>query len=294
MIAVEWNNIDTAMLVAIVLMLLVLIVLAAAETALNRISRVKAQAIADSSGKRSARALVRLVEHPERFINPLLVTVTFCQTGQAFLSHCWPTGCSGALVSLVGFFLNVVVFFVVAESMPKTWAVLPAERAGLATARDHRVARVVPAAAPHLAGVDLAHQRAAARQGPQAGAVRQRAGAARHRRAAAQDDVIEHDERELIESIIEFGDTVAREVMVPQPDMVVITDDVDGHAGARSCHRPRVQPAAGVGHQRRRRRRHRLHEGSDPRRARRPAEVIAVHELARPFGSSPRTSRCAS
>ena len=32
--------------------------------------------------------------------------------------------------------------------------------------------------------------------------------------------MIEHEERELIESIIEFGDTVAREVMVPRPDMV--------------------------------------------------------------------------
>ena len=36
--------------------------------------------------------------------------------------------------------------------------------------------------------------------------------------------MIEHEERQLIESIIEFGDTVAREVMVPQPDMVVVTD----------------------------------------------------------------------
>ena len=35
--------------------------------------------------------------------------------------------------------------------------------------------------------------------------------------AAADDEVIEHEERELIESIIEFGDTVAREVMVPAP-----------------------------------------------------------------------------
>ena len=42
--------------------------------------------------------------------------------------------------------------------------------------------------------------------------------------AAAQDEVIEHEERELIESIIEFGDTVAREVMVPRPDMVMVAN----------------------------------------------------------------------
>ena len=40
--------------------------------------------------------------------------------------------------------------------------------------------------------------------------------------AAADDEVIEHEERELIESIIEFGDTVAREVMVPRPDMITV------------------------------------------------------------------------
>jgi putative hemolysin len=41
--------------------------------------------------------------------------------------------------------------------------------------------------------------------------------------AAAEDEVIEHEERELIESIIEFGDTLAREIMVPRPDMVTLS-----------------------------------------------------------------------
>ena len=74
------------MLLAIFAILFVLAFLAVAETALNRISRVKAQAIADSRGTKSARALLRLVTHPERFINPLLVTVTVLQMGQAFLT----------------------------------------------------------------------------------------------------------------------------------------------------------------------------------------------------------------
>jgi len=42
---------------------------------------------------------------------------------------------------------------------------------------------------------------------------------------AADDGVVEHEERELIESIIEFGDTVAREVMVPRPDIVTVESD---------------------------------------------------------------------
>jgi Mg2+/Co2+ transporter CorC len=36
------------------------------------------------------------------------------------------------------------------------------------------------------------------------------------------DDELEQDERQLIESVIDFGDTIAREVMVPRPDMVTV------------------------------------------------------------------------
>ena len=39
---------------------------------------------------------------------------------------------------------------------------------------------------------------------------------------AVEEGEIEHQERKLIHSIIEFGDTVAREVMVPRPDMVAV------------------------------------------------------------------------
>ena len=42
---------------------------------------------------------------------------------------------------------------------------------------------------------------------------------------AAQEASIETEERELIHSIFEFGDTVVREVMVPRPDMVAVEAD---------------------------------------------------------------------
>jgi CBS domain containing-hemolysin-like protein len=217
------NSTELALVIAIILMLLVLMVLAAAETALNRISRVKAQALADSNESRSARALVRLVEHPERFINPLLVTVTVLQSGQTWLvarlADHWVSGVLGA----IGIFaLNIVIFFVVAESMPKTWAVLHTERAGLATARFTNLLvsfpplRLVSRGLIWLTNVLLPGK--GLKQGPFV-SEQELLGIVG---AAAADDVIEHDERELIESIIEFGDTVAREIMVPRPDMAII------------------------------------------------------------------------
>lgn len=41
--------------------------------------------------------------------------------------------------------------------------------------------------------------------------------------AAVKEEVIEKHERDLIESVIEFGDTVVREVMVPLPDMITVS-----------------------------------------------------------------------
>jgi CBS domain containing-hemolysin-like protein len=224
MTAVVWTAIDTFMLLAIVLLLVVLMFFAVAETALNRISRVKAQAIADSSGKRSARALSRLVSHPERFINPILVTITFLQTGQAFLTSLLADRLFGGTGVIIGFFLNVIFFFVLAEAMPKTWAVLSAERAALATARiTEWVVSFPPLRAISRGLIGLTNillPGKGLKEGPFVSEL-ELLGIVE---AAAQDEVIEHEERQLIESIIEFGDTVAREVMVPQPDMVVITD----------------------------------------------------------------------
>jgi CBS domain containing-hemolysin-like protein len=46
---------------------------------------------------------------------------------------------------------------------------------------------------------------------------------------AAEEDSIETEERRLIHSIFEFGDTVVREVMLPRPDMVTVnaTDTIE-------------------------------------------------------------------
>ena len=43
---------------------------------------------------------------------------------------------------------------------------------------------------------------------------------------AEAEDLIEDDEAQMIHSVFELGDTIAREVMVPRPDMVTIARDL--------------------------------------------------------------------
>jgi CBS domain containing-hemolysin-like protein len=216
---------DLLILLTIIVLLLLLMFLAAAETALNRISRVKAQSLAETRRTKSARSLERLVSHPERFINPLLVTITVAQTGQAFLTSILADRLFGSTGVIIGFVINVIVFFVVAEAMPKTYAVLSAERVALATARPTELLvtfpplRLMSRALIGLTNVLLPGK--GLKEGPFV-SEQELLGIVE---AAAEDEVIEHEERELIESIIEFGDTVAREVMVPRPDMITVPED---------------------------------------------------------------------
>ena len=59
------------------------------------------------------------------------MTVTICQTAQAFLTSILAARLFGTVGVIVAFILNVVVFFVLAEAVPKTYAVLHPERAAL-------------------------------------------------------------------------------------------------------------------------------------------------------------------
>ena len=216
---------DWGMLVAIIVLLVVLIFLAAAEMGLSKMTKPKAAAMADQ-GLKSGRALSRLVEDPARWVNPILLTVNVCQTVQATLTGVVAGRLFGAAGVVIGIAVNVVVFYVLAEAVPKTYAVIYPEKAALLAARPvWTLANFWPLQVVSRGLISLTNvivKGKGLQQGPFV-SEQELLGIVE---AAAQDEVIEHEERELIESIIEFGDTVVREVMVPRPDMVTIDDDL--------------------------------------------------------------------
>lgn len=216
---------DLWLLVVIFLLLILLAMLAVAEMGLSRISPTRAAVIAQR-GTKSAQALSRLVEKPELWVNSLLLSVNICQTLQATLTGIVAARLFGAGGVVIGVVLNVIVFFVLAESVPKTYAVIWPEKAAMITARPVSALvkffplRMISNGLIKLTNVIVKGK--GLEKGPFV-SEQELLGIVE---AAADDEVIEHEERELIESIIEFGDTVVREVMRPRPDMVVIEPDM--------------------------------------------------------------------
>ena len=211
---------DWALLGAVAVLFVFSMALAVAETALTRSSKPKAQALAEQDPKRGP-ILLRLVEHHE-WLNPLLLVVLSSQMTQSLiLGYLAPSGWGLVIVAI----LNITVFFVLAEVAPKTWAILHADRAALLAARP--VAALAGFAPLRwlskglIAFVNWILPGKGLERGPYVSEEELLAVAA----LAVQEDVIEAEERELIESLLEFGDTIVREVMVPRPDMVVVSGD---------------------------------------------------------------------
>jgi putative hemolysin len=212
---------ELAIAAAVVVLVGVSALLAMAETALTNLPMAKAIALRDE-GRRGAGILCRLLERRERVVGPILFLVLACHVVSATLvvllaeDH---LGGLGIVVAVVGL---VVVVFVAAEAAPKTFALLHTERAALLVAPVVVVlARSLPVRVITRALIALSNLLIPGKGYPAQPVVSEEEFLALAD-VAVEEEVLESEERALIRSIIDFGDTVAREVMVPRPDMVTV------------------------------------------------------------------------
>lgn len=211
---------DWVIIGAVAVLFLLSLLLAVAETALTRVSLPKAQALAETRG-RSGRTLLRLVEHQE-WLNPLLLVVLASQSIQSLLLGSIASDGVGLL--LIGL-LNITVFFVFAEVAPKTWAILHTERAALLSARPVAALAAFPPLRWISRGLIGLTNVILPGKGLKEGPFLSEEELLAVADLAVEGEVIEAEERRLIESLLEFGDTIVREVMVPRPDMVTVMGD---------------------------------------------------------------------
>jgi CBS domain containing-hemolysin-like protein len=212
---------DVILLVVVGILIVLTAMLALSETAITRTSKVKAQALVEEK-RRGAGTLLHLVERIETVLPIVLFALAMCTLVAATLVGVVAAHTFGGWGVVIATAFEVVIIFVVAELMPKTWAIQHSERAALLTAPFIRLLvafrpigwitrALIAVANAILPGKGI-------KAGPYTSDEMLRAMADE----AAEEDVIEHSERTLIHSIIDFGDTVVRDVMVPRPDMVAV------------------------------------------------------------------------
>lgn len=220
---------DLVLLIVVFALLAASAGLALAETSLVRMSRAKALALVED-GRRGAKVLLRLTEYPQGFLNPVLLLVLICQLVVATLVGILASSWFGAWGVVAATVFEIVVIFVFGEAVPKNWAVRHPERAALVSAPFvSGLVRLWPVRMVSRALIGLANL--VIGEGDQyLGSHVTESELLAMADVAVEGDVIEREERALIHSIIEFGDTVVREVMVPRPDMFTLEADVSVEA----------------------------------------------------------------
>ena len=196
-------------------------VLVAAETSLVHIGRARAEVIGDGLGDDDrVEALLALLDRRSEALRPLVLALVLCRTATVALLVSWAyqrPGAGWVVPSAVALGLFV---FVVAEALPRSVALRRTDTVALrAVGVVGRLDSVVPLRWLATLLATLSERllpRSAREVGPDVTeeellAVADRALATRS---------IDEEEHELIESVIAFGGTLVREVMVPRPDIV--------------------------------------------------------------------------
>jgi CBS domain containing-hemolysin-like protein len=219
--AVAMTDQDVALLVLAALLVPLAGVLAAMDSALVRVSAARVEEM-EREGVRKAAVLAQVIADRPRHTNLLLLLRLVCEllatvlVARAVIDWLGSTWSAVALTTSV----MVLVSYVLVGVGPRTLGRQHPYRVALATAPLVRtLARVLGPLAKLLIVLGNAITPGRGfREGPFASEIELRELVD----LAEQRGVVEHGERDMIHSVFELGDTIAREVMVPRTEVVWI------------------------------------------------------------------------
>jgi CBS domain containing-hemolysin-like protein len=207
------------LVVAAILLVPLAGVFAAADAALNSVSRARVDALV-RAGRPGARALAKVVADRPRHVNLLLLLRLAAETAATVLLtialiRSFQTAWLGGLVAAA---IMVVVSYVLIGVGPRTLGRQHPYRIGMLVAAPLRALATIMGPLTRLLIVvgNAITPGQGFRQGPFSSEVELRELVD----MASTSGVVDEDERQMIHSVFELGDTLVREVMVPRPDLV--------------------------------------------------------------------------
>ena len=203
-------NVPVMEIIAAALLLVVAFAFIVLETAINRVSRVRAEELRHPNGRR--HALEAVVADRARYVNVLLLLHVVASTVATVLIA---VALSPVWLAAV---IMVAVGFIALGVAPRTLGRQHADAIAKSSASFvYRLAILLGPITRLLISIGNAVTPGRGyKEGPFASAAELRD------LVDQAESVIDEDEREMLQSVFELGDTVAREVMVPRTEMVFI------------------------------------------------------------------------
>ncbi len=217
-----------------IVVLILLIVLSAffssAETAFSSANRIKMRSLADE-GNKTAALVIKILDSYSKLLSAILIgnnvvnlsASSLATTIAIALSE--PLGLQASLMTGLATGILTVVVLLGGEIVPKTWANLNADKIVLVYAPIMRFLMVVltpvifivdkiSTAILRLFRIDPNKRNSTMTENELRSYVD----------VSHEDGVIEEEEKEMIYNVFDFGDSLAKDIMIPRIDMVSVED----------------------------------------------------------------------
>jgi putative hemolysin len=208
---------------AILLLMVVLAAFfAASEAALISISRLRARTMAERRLRGSGRVM-QLVDDKNRYLTSILVGNTIVLLAADSLATYMAIELALPAAAIVSTVFMTVIMLLFGEIVPKMVATADNERWVLRLGGSIRTIATVlsPIAQAFQFVTELLLRPFGIKHGKQMYVTEEDIRTLVN--VGAEQRVIEEEERELIHSVMEFGDTIVREVMKPRPEMIAVS-----------------------------------------------------------------------
>ena len=216
---------DAIQLIVLLLLILLSAFFSSAETAMTTVNKIRIMSLADD-GNKKAKTLLKIIENPGKLLSTILIGNNIVNLSASSLATTWTTRVLGN--AFIGFITGVLTLLILlfGEITPKTLATLQAEKISLAYAPViYPLTRLLT---PVIFFVNLLSRGVLflLHVDPDA---KPNAMTEQELRTIVdvshEDGVIESEERQMIYNVFDFGDSQAKDVMVPRIDMEAV--DID-------------------------------------------------------------------
>lgn len=213
---------DAIQLIIIAVLVLLSAFFSSAETALTTANKIRIKTLADQGNKRAV-TLLKVTEDPGKMLSAILIGNNIVNISASSLTTTWATELFGNAAVGIATGVLTLLILIFGEITPKTMATIHAEKLGLAySGIIYFLVRIMTPlifiinklanGVLKLLHIDSSKSGNAITEHELRTIVD----------VSHEEGVIESDERQMIYNVFDFGDSQAKDIMVPRVDMVSI------------------------------------------------------------------------
>lgn len=214
-------------LIAVIILIMLSAFFSSAETALTTVNKHKLRAMADD-GNKTAEKVLRLVENPSKMLSAILIGNNVVNISSSAIATSLTTKVFGNAYIGISTGVLTLVVLLFGEITPKTLSTLYSEKISLLYI--HIIKPLTVILTPVIWIVDILSgfifwvlriDKDKVQNTMTEGELRTIVD------VSMEDGVIEKEEKSMINNVVDFGDSKAKDVMIPRADMAVVSIDAD-------------------------------------------------------------------